>query len=69
MGFIDVMEKERKLNNKQRLEWVIYWADYMGKVSNEVWSKQQADLINSVMRSADVNPENYIKVKKVVSGK
>ena len=66
MSFIEVMEKERDANSKQRLEWVRYWTDYMKKNSNEVWSRQQADLINSVMRSADISPENYMKIKKLV---
>jgi len=63
------LERGRELNNKQRLEWVKYWAEYMKKTSNRVWSKQQADFINSVMRSADVDPEIYMKVKNIVKKK
>ena len=52
--------------NRQRIEWVRYWVDYMKKNPNEVWSKQQADFINSVMRSADVSPGNYMEIKKAI---
>ena len=60
------MESDRDANRKQRLEWVNYWTDFRKRNTNEVWSKQQADFINSVMRSADVDPKIYMKVKKLV---
>jgi len=60
------MESDRDANRKQRLEWINYWTDYMKRNSNGVWSKQQADFINSVMKSADVNPEIYMKIKNMV---
>ena len=63
------LKKEKGINDKQRLEWIDYWVDYMKKNPNEVWSKQQADFINSVMRSADVDVEIYMKVKAAVKEK
>ena len=57
-------QEERDL--KGDLEFIKLLVDYMKKTPNKVWSKQQADFINSVMRSADVNPEIYMKVKKLV---
>lgn len=56
-------QEERDL--KGDLEFIKLLVDYMKKTPNEVWSKQQADFINSVMRSADVSPEIYMKVKKL----
>ena len=56
-------------NNRQRIEWVEYWVEYMKRTPNKVWSKQQADFINSVMRSADVSVETYMKIKKIVKEK
>lgn len=52
MASSKVMEREREKNNTQRLEWIKYWTDYMKKNPNKVWSKQQADFINSVLRSS-----------------
>ena len=64
-----VSNKARADNNRQRIEWVEYWVGYMKKTTNEVWSKQQADFINSVMKSADVNPETYLKIKNMIEKK
>ena len=66
VSLLKALEKERKANNRQRIEWVKYWAERMKEIPNEVWSKQQAEFINSVMRSADVSPEIYMKIKKSV---
>ncbi len=63
------LEKEKEINNKQRLEWVKYWVDYMKQTPNKVWSKQQADFINSVMRSADVDTDIYLKIKNLTQKK
>ncbi len=46
-----------KTDIKERLEFVKYWADYIKKSPNSKWSKEHAKFINSVMRSADVNPK------------
>lgn len=56
-------QEERDL--KGDLEFIKLLVDYMKKTPNKVWSKQQADFINSMMRSADVNPEIYMKIKKL----
>jgi hypothetical protein len=63
------LDEFRKENNKQRIEWIKMWVEYMKKNSNEVWSRQQADLINSVMRSANMNPDNYLEIKKLIQKK
>ena len=60
------LSRFRRENNKERLEWVKFWVAYMRKNPNKVWSREQADFINSVMRSADARPDNYLKVKKIV---
>ena len=57
---------EKESNNRQRLEWVKYWVDYMKKSPNKVWSKQQSNFINSVMKSADTSPEAYMKIKRLL---
>ena len=60
------LDKFLEENNKQRIEWVKFWAEYMKKNTNEVWSRQQANFINSVLRSADVNPDDYLEIKKLI---
>ncbi len=54
-----------KRDMKERIWFVKYWVDYMKKNSNDVWSKQQADFINSVLRNANQDKELYLKVKEM----
>lgn len=51
-------------NRKQRLEFVKFWAEYVKKSPNAVWSKQQSDFINSVLRNSKVDPKVYMKIKQ-----
>lgn len=50
----------------QRLGFVEFWADYVKKTPNKVWSKQQADFINSVLKGANQDKELYMKVKEIM---
>ena len=50
----------------QRIGFVEFWVDYIKKTPNKVWSKQQADFINSVLKGANVDKELYLKVKEVL---
>ena len=61
-----MLSKEK--NFQSRLEFVRFWADYVKKSPNDVWSRQQADFINSVLRTANKDAELYMKTKKAVSG-
>ena len=56
---------DREKNFKSRLEFVRLWASYVKSHPNEVWSKQQADFINSVLRTANQDVELYKKVKGI----
>jgi len=50
-------------NFKERLEFIHYYADWVKRVPNEVWSKQQAELIDSFMVNAinfKMTPEKYL---------
>ena len=47
---IQEAEEVRKINFKQNLEFVDYYVNWMKTVPNEVWSKQQAKLINSLLK-------------------
>lgn len=50
----------------ERLSFVRFWADYIKRTPNEIWSKQYVMLINSVMLSASKDAKLYLKVKGTV---
>ncbi len=56
-----------KKEREERLDFVRFWAAYIKKTPNKVWSKQQALLINSQLRGARQDPVLYMKIKKLVS--
>ena len=51
-------------NEKERLEFVERWAEYVKKHPDKVWSKQQNMIINSCLNSANMTKEQYLKMKK-----
>jgi hypothetical protein len=51
---------------QERLWFVRYWAAYVKRTPNSVWSRQQVSLINSVLKSANADPKLYLKVKNRV---
>ena len=58
--------KPGRNNREDRLNYVRYWADYVKKHPDKVWSKQQNILINSVMLNAKhskLTPKEYLKIK------
>lgn len=56
----------REKNFQSRLAFVRYWADYVKKSPNKVWSKQQAEFINAILKTANQDVELYNRVKKAV---
>ena len=52
-------------NRKERLEFIHYYAEWVKRVPNEVWSKHQAELIDSFMANAanfKMTPEKYLEM-------
>ncbi|MBN1762034.1 MAG: hypothetical protein JW878_02990 [Methanomicrobia archaeon] len=52
-------------NKKERLEFIHYYADWVKRMPNEIWSRQQADLIDSFMlntRNFKMTPESYLEM-------
>lgn len=43
---LDELKRDKDKNLKERLKFVKFWVEYMKRVGDEVWSKQQNDLIN-----------------------
>jgi len=58
----------RKKNFQGRLEFVRFWASYVRSTPNSVWSKQQSELINSLLKTANQDVKLYNRVKKIVAG-
>jgi hypothetical protein len=57
------LAKERRL--RERLEFVRFYARWVKSVPNEVWSRQQALLIESFLESAKnfaLSPEAYLRI-------
>jgi len=58
-----MLNKEK--NFQSRLEFIKFWADYVKSQPNEIWSKQQADFINSQLRTANQDVELFKRVKRI----
>ncbi|PIU02571.1 MAG: hypothetical protein COT55_02785 [Candidatus Diapherotrites archaeon CG09_land_8_20_14_0_10_32_12] len=50
-------------NNKERMEFVELWAEYVKTHNDKVWSRQQNVIINSALKSANYTKEQYLKLK------
>jgi hypothetical protein len=64
---LDELKRDVEINRKERIDFVRRWADYVKRNPNDVWSSQQADLINSVFKNANVDPKTYMKTKLLMS--
>jgi len=57
---LEQLEKEKKKNAQERLEFVEFWAEYIRSHSDEEWSKQQNELINSQIKNVkDLGNSNH----------
>jgi len=59
-------EEFRKQNNKDRMWFVEYWANYVRTHPDREWSRQQNILINALMQNAKnskLTPQQYLKIK------
>ncbi len=55
---------DKQKNLKERLEFVRFYSRWVKSVPNEVWSKQQADFIDSLYENAvnyALTPQAYLK--------
>ncbi len=56
---------DKKKNLEEGLKFIHYYAEWVKKVPNEVWSSQQAKLINSFMQNAKnfkMSREKYLEM-------
>lgn len=50
-------------NNKERLEFIDRWSDFVRDNDDMVWSKQQNVIIDSCIKSNKMTKEEYIRMK------
>jgi len=50
-------------NQKQRMDFVDYWAKYVRTHSDKEWSRQQNVIINSCLSSTTITAEQFLKMK------
>ena len=53
-----------KKNQQERMRFIDKWAEYVKNHSDKEWSKQQNKIINSNLKSASMNKEQFFKMKK-----
>lgn len=56
---------DKEKSRKERIEFIHYYAEWVKSVSNEVWSRQQAELIDSFMLNAknfQMTAEKYLEM-------
>ena len=51
-------------NNRERMEFVNTWAEYVRTHDDKDWSKQQNVIINSCLQTASLTKEQLLKMKK-----
>ncbi len=59
--------KPGKTNKEDRINFVDYWADFVKKNPDKVWSKQQNILINSQIKNArnsKISTKFYLEIKR-----
>lgn len=59
------LKYDKGKNQMERLEFLHYYARWVKSVSNEVWSRQQAELIDSFILNAknfEMTTEKYLEM-------
>ena len=60
---VDDIEEDRRKNLEERLRFIEEYARWVKRTPNEIWSKQQKELINSVLKSADKIEKEDIEIR------
>lgn len=60
------LQRQEERDLRGDLEFIKLLVAYIKKTPNKVWSKQQADFINSVLKGANQDKDLYLKVKEIV---
>ena len=59
------LDEDKEQNRQQRLEFVTWYAQWVKKTPNKVWSKQQKELIERVIRVANTIKKEGITIRKI----
>ena len=51
-------------NQKQRMKFIDFWAEYVRTHDDKDWSRQQNVIINSCIRNARITKEQFLEMKK-----
>ena len=51
-------------NQKERMDFVEKWANYVKTHSDKEWSRQQNVIINSALKGTNISKEIYLKMKE-----
>ena len=54
-------------NQKERFKFIDLWSKYVLEHSDKDWSRQQNIIINSNLLAANINKEDYLKLKASTS--
>jgi hypothetical protein len=54
-------------NQKERNEFIDYWAEYVRSHPDKKWSRQQNVIINSALKTANMTREEYLNMKKKIA--
>jgi len=57
MGFIED-------NQRERIQFILKWAEYVRTHDDREWSKQQNIIINSCLETASMTKEQFFRMKK-----
>ena len=60
---IQALEEDRFRNRKARLEFITKYARWVKNTPNHIWSKQQKELIDSVLLSANKIKKEGIRLR------
>ena len=58
---------EKALLRKERIEFILYYVDWIKRTPNKEWSRQQAEFIDACFSSKSdpmITPEQYLKIKQ-----
>jgi hypothetical protein len=59
----DSLKKLQEINQQQRFDFIDYWVKYMQTHSDKEWSRQQNTVINSQLKTANMDRVSYLKMK------
>ena len=57
------LKEARKRNHEGNMKYIEQYVKWLKKTPNAVWSKKQAEFIDSIISNANQDKELYMKIK------